>query len=104
MFGLLGAAGGSPPSLSAVSRTAGLSHRATGLLLLAVAAGWAALSCGGNLALLIVGILLVDAGIQGVHVLNQGRIYAFPPEIRSRVTTAYMTSFFLGVLSAVESP
>jgi MFS family permease len=44
--------------------------------------------------LLIVGIALLDLGIQGQHILNQTIIYGLRPEARSRLTTAYMTCNF----------
>ena len=45
---------------------------------------------------IIVGILLLDLGVQGTQILNQSTIYALRPEARSRITTAYMTCFFIG--------
>lgn len=46
--------------------------------------------------MIIVGIILLDIGVQGLHVLNQGRIYQYQAQVRARVTTAYMTAYFLG--------
>lgn len=54
---------------------------------------------------LITGIALLDLGVQGLHISNQSAIYALGPDARSRLTTAYMVSSFIGaaVLSAVTS-
>lgn len=43
-----------------------------------------------------IGIVVLDAGMQGTHVTNQSVIYALMPEARSRVNSAYMVSCFLG--------
>ena len=45
---------------------------------------------------LIVGIALIDVGVQSGHVANQSRIYALAPAARSRINTFYMVAFFLG--------
>ncbi len=44
----------------------------------------------------IVGIVLLDLGLQGVHVSNQTRVYALLPEARNRMNTVYMTMSFIG--------
>lgn len=45
---------------------------------------------------IVAGIVLLDLGLQGVHVSNQTRIYALLPEARNRMNTAYMTISFIG--------
>ncbi|MGQ0846480.1 MAG: MFS transporter [Sporichthyaceae bacterium] len=83
----------------------GWAHRATGGFLLAVAAGWLALWAGGeSIAALIVGLVLVDLGMQGQHITNQSILYALRPEARSRLTTLYMgTNFAVGALASATS-
>lgn len=68
-----------------------------GLLGLLVAS-WAliAVNSGHDLATLIAGVALLDLAVQGAHVTNLGVIYRLRPEARSRITTVYMTSVFLG--------
>ncbi|MFT3794250.1 MFS transporter [Flavobacterium sp.] len=44
----------------------------------------------------VIGIVLVDIGLQGVHISNQTRIYALLPEARNRMNTVYMSFSFLG--------
>ena len=48
---------------------------------------------------------MLDLGVQGIHISNQSAIYALAPEARSRLTTAYMVSYFSGgaALSAITS-
>jgi cyanate permease len=67
---------------------------------------WAVLAVGKtSLIALVVGIAVLDLGVQGLHISNQSAIYALSDEARSRLTTAYMVSYFLGgaVLSAATS-
>jgi cyanate permease len=56
---------------------------------------WALIAAGrSSLAALVLGIALLDLGIQGAQITNQSVIYALAPDARSRVTTAYMTTVF----------
>ena len=45
---------------------------------------------------LIVGVVLVDLGMQALHITNQNIIFSKNPEGRNRVNTIYMVSFFIG--------
>jgi predicted MFS family arabinose efflux permease len=49
-----------------------------------------------SLAMLIVGILLMDVGVQGLQVTNQSLIYRLAPDARSRINSAYMVCYFAG--------
>lgn len=49
-----------------------------------------------GIGLLVTGVLLMDACVQGAHVANQSVIYALLPEARSRLTAVYITTMFLG--------
>lgn len=84
----------------------GLGRRLTGVYfaLMLVAAGLAVLGATQFWAL-IAAALAHSLGSQGVHITNQGAIYQLDPDARSRITTAYMTSFFAGgvVGSAVSA-
>ncbi len=51
---------------------------------------------GEQLLGLIVGVILLDLGVQSGHVSNQARIYNLSPEVHSRLNTVYMVSYFLG--------
>ncbi len=97
-FGLLGAAGALCASFAGRLADRGLTRPATGGFLLATFVGFGllALGGGGQLFPLIAGVLLIDLGAQGVQVSNQSVIYRLRPEARSRITTAYMTIYFLG--------
>lgn len=45
---------------------------------------------------MIVGIVLLDLGLQVVHVSNQTRIYSLLPEARNRLNTVFMSFSFMG--------
>ncbi|MFI6850933.1 MFS transporter [Streptomyces sp. NPDC050416] len=68
---------------------------------LVVGASSAVLALGGlggaaGVAALVVGTLLLDVGMQSGMVANTVRIQALRAEVRSRLTTAYMTCAYLG--------
>jgi len=45
---------------------------------------------------LILGILVLDIGTQGIQITNQAINYRIRPEARSRVNSAYMVCYFVG--------
>ena len=49
-----------------------------------------------SLAALIVGIVVLDIGTQGMQITNQAIIYALRPDARSRINSAYMVCYFIG--------
>jgi len=51
---------------------------------------------GHSLWGMILGVILLDLGVQGCHISNQTRIYGLIPEARSRLNTVYMVGFFFG--------
>ena len=51
---------------------------------------------GYSLWALSLGVILMDLGIQAVHVCNQSQIYGLIPEARNRLGTVYIVAYFLG--------
>ncbi|WP_313384274.1 MFS transporter [Chishuiella sp.] len=45
---------------------------------------------------LIIGVILIDLGLQSMHVCNQTQIFALNPTATNRLNTVYMTSYFIG--------
>jgi predicted MFS family arabinose efflux permease len=45
---------------------------------------------------LVVGVILLDAGVQSGQVTNQSRIYSLTPEAHNRLNTVYMVTYFVG--------
>ena len=54
------------------------------------------LSFAGHIAVLLVGVILLDLGAQLTQVGNQTRIFGLVPSARSRLNTVYMTVYFAG--------
>ncbi len=95
LFGLVGAAG----ALAAptVGRLADAGHpRRTILAGIALTIVSFALMLPPSMALLVVGVLAMDLGVQAAQVSNQSRVYALRPEARNRLNTVYMTGYFVG--------
>ncbi|GAC1307008.1 MAG: MFS transporter [Mucilaginibacter sp.] len=51
---------------------------------------------GHSIAGLIVGVILLDMGVQAIHISNQSIIFALKPEARNRINTIYMVFYFIG--------
>ncbi len=45
---------------------------------------------------LVAGVLLLDLGLQSMHIANQNIIFSNNPEARNRVNTVYMVIYFIG--------
>ncbi|MBA8276434.1 MFS transporter [Escherichia fergusonii] len=97
LFGLAGAAGalGARPAGGFADK--GKSHHTTTFGLLLLLLSWLAIWFGHTSVLaLIIGILVLDLTVQGVHITNQTVIYRIYPDARNRLTAGYMTSNFIG--------
>lgn len=58
---------------------------------------WAVLGIWGfTYAGLIVGIFVLDVGLQSIHVSNQTIVFSTNPDATNRLNTVYMTSYFIG--------
>lgn len=104
LFALVGAAGAVTSMAGGrfLDRRPGLRWRASGVTLALLAGSYVLIGLGGahlggaSLAALIVGVLLMDACVQGAHVINQSVIYDLLPQARSRLTAVYVTTMFAG--------
>lgn len=97
LFGLAGAAGalGARPAGGLADK--GKAHLTTTGSLLLLFLSWGAIWFGhASVIALIVGILVLDLTVQGVHITNQTVIYHVKPDARNRLTAGYMTSYFIG--------
>jgi predicted MFS family arabinose efflux permease len=106
LFGLVGAAGAICANVAGRWVDRGWSRVTTLAFTVLVAASFVPLWWGRHdLAMLILGILLLDVGVQGLQVTNQSIIYRLAPEARSRINSAYMVCYFAGgaIGSAVGS-
>jgi len=97
LFALVGVAGALTASVVGRFADRGWTYWLTGVTSMLLVAGYALLWLGAtSLAALLVGILVLDIGCQGLHITNQTDIYRLQPESRSRVNAFYMTSCFVG--------
>jgi MFS family permease len=97
LFGLAGAAGALVAPLAGGLADRGRGRFALGAFLVLLLGSWGLLAFGkSSLIALIVGIVVMDLGVQGAQISNQTAIYKLRPEARSRLTTAYIVSIFLG--------
>lgn len=96
LFGLLGVAGATTANL--VGRFRRPRHPLPTLAAVGIiGASFIVLWAGqGSLLCVIVGILVLDIGAQGLHVLNQRTIYELDAAARSRINSVYMIFYFLG--------
>ena len=100
LVGLAGVAGALMANVAGRMADRGLAQVATTVAVVMVLAGWGALWLGADSLLwFLVGMLVVDLGLQGVHISNQNIIYTLEPQARARLNAVYMTSYFAGAAS-----
>jgi predicted MFS family arabinose efflux permease len=97
LFGLAGAAGALGASSAGRLADRGLAQRITGIALALMLLSWL------PIALLpyslwgpIIGIVIIDYGLQAVHVANQSLIYRVRPEAQTRLAAGYMMFYSIG--------
>ncbi len=75
----------------------GLVQVTTGVGAVLLCVSWGLFALGGHLLIaFLAAMLIADMALQCVHVSNQSVIYELAPHARSRVTSVYMTSYFIG--------
>jgi predicted MFS family arabinose efflux permease len=96
-FGLIGALGAlAAPMAGRLADTRGPRYAITAGLVLALAAYLVLGLGGGYLIGLVLGVILLDVGVQSAHISNQTLVFSLRPEARSRLNTVYMTGYFTG--------
>ncbi|WP_124093889.1 MFS transporter [Burkholderia gladioli] len=97
LFGAVGAAGALAAPYAGKSADKRGPHAviALGIGLVAISFAIFAVSAR-SLAGLVIGVIVLDVGVQAAQISNQSRIYALKPEARSRVNTVYMVCYFIG--------
>lgn len=95
LFTLFGVAGALAARFAGRLADRGWARLQTGPFIAATAVSFALLWWGRSEAVVLaVGVALLDLGIQGTHISNQSLFYPLRPDARSRLNTAYMTSYF----------
>lgn len=97
LFGLVGAGGALAAAymgrLSDKGNAFTITTISIGLLVLSyVVFGFSSHSLIG----LVIGVILLDLGVQATHISNQTFIFSILPEARNRLNTVYMVTYFIG--------
>lgn len=97
LFGLVGACGAFAAPLVGKLGDKGSSRKIIGWGLMMMIASFVVFYFSSSSVLgLVLGIILIDLGLQTIHVSNQTRIYALLPEARNRLNTVFMAFSFFG--------
>jgi predicted MFS family arabinose efflux permease len=97
LFGLVAVSGVIASPLAGRLADRGWARFQTAAFLLCTLVSWLPIALGAHhLAWLVLGIILMDFGVHGTQITNQSEIYRLVPGARSRLTTAYMTTYFIG--------
>ncbi|HET9173393.1 MAG TPA: MFS transporter [Actinospica sp.] len=97
LFGLAGMAGAFAAPLAGRNADRGGAGRTTIIAAALLTVAWLPTGFGhSSIPLLVLGIVLFDFACQSMHITNQSEIYRLRPDARSRLTSAYMTCYFIG--------
>lgn len=97
LFGLAGAAGVGAANLAGKLADGGRVAASTAVAAVLLTASFALFVFAlTSLVALVIGIVVLDIGTQGMQITNQAVIYGLRSEARSRINSAYMVCYFLG--------
>jgi predicted MFS family arabinose efflux permease len=96
LFGVLGAAGVMVASLAGRLSDRHGPRGVIGAGIALAGASFVVMALRPGVAGLIVGLVLLDLGVQAAQVANQSIIYALQPDARGRLNTVFMTGMFAG--------
>jgi predicted MFS family arabinose efflux permease len=96
-FGLIGAFGALAASwIGRLSDKADANRLITYTLVLLLVSFVIFMAFGHSFAGLVVGVILMDMGVQATHISNQAIIFSLNADARNRINTVYMVSYFVG--------
>lgn len=96
-FGLVGALGALTAAKAGHLADRGLGQWTTGVALVCLLASWIPIGfMQHSMLALIAGIVLLDAGGQAIHVINQSMIFSVRPEAHGRLVGCYMLFYSAG--------
>ncbi|MDQ4140426.1 MAG: MFS transporter [Bacteroidota bacterium] len=96
-FGLVGAFGALGASLMGRISDKGNSQKVTTYSIGLIILSYLIFGMSGSSYIgLVVGVILLDLGVQATHISNQTLIFSLRPEARNRLNTVYMVTYFLG--------
>ncbi|MBB4349427.1 MFS transporter [Aliirhizobium cellulosilyticum] len=96
LFGIVGAVGVFAAPLAGKVADRKGPHFVVWLGIILTIAAWLMFGVWTSLIALVIGVIVLDFGIQSALVSNQHIVYALDPDARSRLNTIFMTAMFLG--------
>lgn len=97
LFGLAGAMGAVGAARAGRLADRGRAQQVTALALVIMLISWLPIALlPYSVGSLILGVVMIDFGLQSVHVANQSLILRLRPEARSRITAGYMIFYSIG--------
>jgi len=96
LFGIVGAAGVTVASIAGRLADRHGPRGVIGAGIVLVATSFVVFALWPTVPGLILGLVLLDLGVQGAQIANQSIIYALQPEARGRLNTVFMTGMFIG--------
>lgn len=97
LFGLAGVAGALGATRAGLWTDRGHGQLTTGIALGLMLLSWLLIAqLNDSILWLVTGVLIIDFGLQAVHVTNQAMIYRVRPEAQNRLTAAYMVFYSIG--------
>jgi predicted MFS family arabinose efflux permease len=96
-FGLVGAFGAIAAGLMGRLSDKMDAYKLSGFTLLLILMSFVIFYFSGHSIVgLVIGVIILDMGVQATHISNQSIIFAMKPEARNRINTIYMVAYFLG--------
>jgi predicted MFS family arabinose efflux permease len=96
-FGIIGAAGALAAAMIGKIAARSTPYRIILYAILIMLLSWGVFYAGGyTYAGLIIGIILIDLGLQSMHIMNQSSFFALRLNANNRLNTVYMVSYFIG--------
>ncbi|MGI6246709.1 MAG: MFS transporter [Pseudochelatococcus sp.] len=97
LFGLIGLAGALTATIAGRLADHIAPRAIVGGATVLLVVAFAIMGVSGHLLIgLVVGVIVLDIGLQGVQIASQTRIFALQPQARNRVNTIFMTAYFIG--------
>ncbi|HEX2884876.1 MFS transporter [Vineibacter terrae] len=105
LFGLAGFAGVLAANGAGRAADRGLGQWTTGVSLALLLASWGLIVLlDSSIAMMVVGVIVLDLAVQAVHVTNQSIILATRPDAHSRLVAGYMVFYSIGsAIGAIAS-
>ncbi|MBA9079839.1 MFS transporter [Rufibacter quisquiliarum] len=97
LFGLIGAAGALAASWMGRLSDKGNAFTITTVSIVLIVLSYVVFGLSSSsLVGLVIGVILLDLGVQATHISNQTFIFSILPEARNRLNTIYMVTYFVG--------